>query len=171
MSCGFAGCLSFMECRVAPCLPSIPPGCPKGRPYMARTTLAHFTASREELLARTSDLFRMIADGTLKSAHSKEVFAGGSPASAPGHGIAAAHGQVPANPVRVALAPSVVHQKPPTLGVGHLDPAVPSRQQFPMPDSAGRRNRLNDETMLRTAHPARQTRQWHGVSNSFRSAE
>ncbi len=37
----------------------------KGSLYMARTTLAHFTASREELLARTSDLFRMIADGTL----------------------------------------------------------------------------------------------------------
>jgi len=38
----------------------------KGSLYMARTTLAHFTATREELLARTSDLFRMIADGKLK---------------------------------------------------------------------------------------------------------
>jgi NADPH:quinone reductase len=38
----------------------------KGSLYMARTTLAHFTASREELLARTTDLFRMITDGTLK---------------------------------------------------------------------------------------------------------
>lgn len=38
----------------------------KGSLYMARTTLAHFTASREELLARTTDLFRMIAEGTLK---------------------------------------------------------------------------------------------------------
>ncbi len=38
----------------------------KGSLYMARTTLAHFTATREELLARTSDLFRLIADGKLK---------------------------------------------------------------------------------------------------------
>jgi NADPH2:quinone reductase len=38
----------------------------KGSLYMARTTLAHFTATREELLARTSDLFRMIAEGKLK---------------------------------------------------------------------------------------------------------
>ncbi len=38
----------------------------KGSLYMARTTLAHFTASREELLARTSDLFRVIAEGKLK---------------------------------------------------------------------------------------------------------
>ncbi|HXJ85981.1 MAG TPA: quinone oxidoreductase [Candidatus Binatia bacterium] len=37
----------------------------KGSLYMARTTLAHFTATREELLARTSALFAMIADGTL----------------------------------------------------------------------------------------------------------
>lgn len=33
---------------------------------MARTTLSHFTATREELLARTSALFRMIAEGKLK---------------------------------------------------------------------------------------------------------
>jgi len=33
---------------------------------MARTTLAHFTATREELLARTSSLFGMIGDGRLK---------------------------------------------------------------------------------------------------------
>ncbi len=38
----------------------------KGSLYMARTTLAHFTATREELLARTSALFGMIAEGTLK---------------------------------------------------------------------------------------------------------
>jgi NADPH2:quinone reductase len=38
----------------------------KGSLYMARTTLAHFTATREELLARTSSLFRMIAEGRLK---------------------------------------------------------------------------------------------------------
>lgn len=38
----------------------------KGSLYMARTTLAHFTATREELLARTSALFNMIADGSLK---------------------------------------------------------------------------------------------------------
>jgi NADPH2:quinone reductase len=38
----------------------------KGSLYMARTTLAHFTATREELLARTAALFRMIAEGKLK---------------------------------------------------------------------------------------------------------
>jgi NADPH:quinone reductase len=38
----------------------------KGSLYMARTTLAHFTATREELLARSSALFHMIADGKLK---------------------------------------------------------------------------------------------------------
>ena len=38
----------------------------KGSLYMARTTLAHFTATREELLARTSALFNMIANGKLK---------------------------------------------------------------------------------------------------------
>lgn len=38
----------------------------KGSLYMARTTLAHFTATRDELLARTSALFGMIADGKLK---------------------------------------------------------------------------------------------------------
>ena len=38
----------------------------KGSLYMARTTLAHFTATREELLARTSALFSMIAEGKLK---------------------------------------------------------------------------------------------------------
>lgn len=37
----------------------------KGSLYMARTTLAHFTATREELLARTGALFRMITDGKL----------------------------------------------------------------------------------------------------------
>jgi len=35
----------------------------KGSLYMARTTLAHFTATRDELLARTSALFGMIANG------------------------------------------------------------------------------------------------------------
>lgn len=38
----------------------------KGSLYMARTTLAHFTATRGELLARTSALFSMIAEGKLK---------------------------------------------------------------------------------------------------------
>jgi len=38
----------------------------KGSLYMARTTLAHFTATREELLARTSALFGMISEGKLK---------------------------------------------------------------------------------------------------------
>lgn len=38
----------------------------KGSLYMARTTLAHFTATRQELLARTSALFGMIAYGKLK---------------------------------------------------------------------------------------------------------
>lgn len=37
----------------------------KGSLYIARTTLAHFTATREELLARTSDLFKLIAEGKL----------------------------------------------------------------------------------------------------------
>ena len=37
----------------------------KGSLYIARTTLAHFTATREELLARTSALFAMISDGKL----------------------------------------------------------------------------------------------------------
>jgi NADPH2:quinone reductase len=38
----------------------------KGSLYMARTTLAHFTATRQELLARTSALFGMITEGALK---------------------------------------------------------------------------------------------------------
>jgi NADPH:quinone reductase len=38
----------------------------KGSLYMARTTLAHFTATREELLARTRAVFGMIAEGKLK---------------------------------------------------------------------------------------------------------
>jgi NADPH:quinone reductase len=38
----------------------------KGSLYMARTTLAHFTATREELLARTSALFGIIGEGKLK---------------------------------------------------------------------------------------------------------
>src|SRR5215469_15982931 len=38
----------------------------KGSLYMARTTFAHFTATREELLARTSALFKMMAEGKLK---------------------------------------------------------------------------------------------------------
>jgi len=37
----------------------------KGSLYMARTTLAHFTATREELLARTRDLFKLIEQGKL----------------------------------------------------------------------------------------------------------
>ena len=37
----------------------------KGSLYIARTTLAHFTATREELLARTSALFGLIAGGKL----------------------------------------------------------------------------------------------------------
>jgi len=37
----------------------------KGSLYIARTTLAHFTATREELLARTSALFGLISDGKL----------------------------------------------------------------------------------------------------------
>ena len=38
----------------------------KGSLYMARTSLAHFTATRQELLARTSALFGMITEGKLK---------------------------------------------------------------------------------------------------------
>jgi len=37
----------------------------KGSLFMARTTLAHFTATREELLARTAALFEMISAGKL----------------------------------------------------------------------------------------------------------
>jgi NADPH:quinone reductase len=38
----------------------------KGSLYMARTSLAHFTATRDELLARTSALFGLIEEGKLK---------------------------------------------------------------------------------------------------------
>jgi NADPH:quinone reductase len=38
----------------------------KGSLYMARTTLAHFTATRDELLSRTSALFAMIARAKLQ---------------------------------------------------------------------------------------------------------
>jgi len=38
----------------------------KGSLFMARTSLAHFTATREELLARSGVVFGMIAAGTLK---------------------------------------------------------------------------------------------------------
>lgn len=38
----------------------------QGSLYMARTTLAHFTATREELLARTTALFAMISEQKLK---------------------------------------------------------------------------------------------------------
>ena len=44
----------------------------KGSLYIARTTLAHFTATREELLARTSALFAMISEGKLKLLIAKE---------------------------------------------------------------------------------------------------
>jgi NADPH2:quinone reductase len=37
----------------------------KGSLYMARTTLAHFTATREEFLARSSAVFGMMANGKL----------------------------------------------------------------------------------------------------------
>ena len=38
----------------------------KGSLYMARTNLAHFTATREELLARSGAVFGMISSGKLK---------------------------------------------------------------------------------------------------------
>src|ERR1700722_4318810 len=38
----------------------------KGSLYMARTTLAHFTATRDELVARSGEVFAMIATGNLK---------------------------------------------------------------------------------------------------------
>lgn len=44
----------------------------KGSLYMARTTLAHFTATREELLARTTALFALIDEGKLKLRIAKE---------------------------------------------------------------------------------------------------
>lgn len=37
----------------------------KGSLYLTRPTLAHYTATREELLGRTNDLFEAIASGTL----------------------------------------------------------------------------------------------------------
>jgi NADPH2:quinone reductase len=72
----------------------------KGSLYMARTTLAHFTATREELLARTSALFEMIAKGKTQAADREDVSAGGSPAGAPRHGSAQDRGQAAADPVR-----------------------------------------------------------------------
>jgi NADPH2:quinone reductase len=44
----------------------------KGSLYMARTTLAHFTATREELVTRTSALFAMIAEGKLNARIAKK---------------------------------------------------------------------------------------------------
>jgi NADPH2:quinone reductase len=38
----------------------------KGSLYMARTTLAHFTATRDELTARSGEVFAMITAGSLK---------------------------------------------------------------------------------------------------------
>jgi NADPH2:quinone reductase len=38
----------------------------KGSLFLARTTLAHFTATRTELLARSGAVFGMIASGKLK---------------------------------------------------------------------------------------------------------
>jgi NADPH2:quinone reductase len=48
----------------------------KGSLYMARTTLAHFTATRDELLARTSALFGMIREGKLKLQIAKKYLLG-----------------------------------------------------------------------------------------------
>jgi len=49
-------------------VPPVDPGvlAQKGSLYMARTTLAHFTATREELLARSGAVFGMIASGKVK---------------------------------------------------------------------------------------------------------
>ena len=71
----------------------------KGSLYMARTTLAHFTATREELLARTSAVFGMIADGKLTVKIAQEISADRGRASASGHGSAQACGQVAAGSV------------------------------------------------------------------------
>lgn len=38
----------------------------KGSLYLTRPTIAHYTATREELVARTTDLFNWIREGTLK---------------------------------------------------------------------------------------------------------
>jgi NADPH:quinone reductase len=51
----------------------------KGSLYMARTTLAHFTATREELLSRTGALFAMIAEGKLKVRIAKTYPLAGAP--------------------------------------------------------------------------------------------
>jgi len=49
-------------------VPPVDPGtlAQKGSLYMARTSLAHFTATRDELLARSGAVFAMIAAGKLK---------------------------------------------------------------------------------------------------------
>src|SRR5262245_31086683 len=49
-------------------VPPVDPGvlAQKGSLYMARTTLAHFTATREELLARSGAVFGMISAGKLR---------------------------------------------------------------------------------------------------------
>ena len=71
----------------------------KGSLYMARTTLAHFTATREELLARTGALFAHDRRRQTQSADCEDLSAGGSAASAPRHGIAKSGGEVAADSV------------------------------------------------------------------------
>ena len=72
----------------------------KGSLYMARTTLAHFTATREELLARTSALFGMIADGKLKVRIAKKYPLAEAAASPPRYGSKEAGGEATAGPVK-----------------------------------------------------------------------
>lgn len=53
----------------------------KGSLYMARTTLAHFTATREELIARTRALFGLIAEGRVHVRIAKKYALANAPAA------------------------------------------------------------------------------------------
>ena len=58
----------------------------KGSLYVTRPTLVNYTATREELVARSSAVFGMIAAGKLKFADRTQVSAGPSGTGAPGLG-------------------------------------------------------------------------------------
>ena len=89
MCCARAACSCSTACRAARSLRSIPRSCPKkDRSTWRAPRLAHFTATRDELLARTSALFGMIAEGKLKVQIAKTYPLRGSAAGAPRHGSA-----------------------------------------------------------------------------------
>ena len=72
----------------------------KGSLYMARTTLAHFTATREELLARTRRAVRDDRGRQAQAADCEDVSASGGSAGASRHGSAEDCGETAADPVR-----------------------------------------------------------------------